>query len=147
MNRPQTSSDDWQPCEPGTLQRLADRQRRGRRIAATKRIAAPVAAVALLFVVGLSFTRRDQPAHQPHGGLSCAEFARHIHAYAENQVDATLAGQMHQHALDCPRCQQKLDALRDAAATRFPAAAPGLPLPLGPITDGGRDLLALTESR
>lgn len=119
MTPTQTSSDDWQPCQPGTLQRLADQQRRTQRIATAKRIAIPAATMVLLIAVGLTTLRQGQSQRAPHGGISCGEVAANLNAYAENRVDAALAEKIAEHMRDCPRCRHKLEAMQAANTARI----------------------------
>ncbi|QDV70581.1 hypothetical protein Poly24_43050 [Rosistilla carotiformis] len=147
MNRPQSTSDDWLPCEPGTLQQIADQQRRKRRIATTRRIALPVAVLGLLVAVGMNIGSRSASEHKHHGGLSCAEFAAHIEAFAKHQVDPGLAAKMLQHADDCPRCQQKLHALQSGTAQRDAVTTPSWSSPLRQAIPGSADMLAVADRR
>ncbi|QDS90267.1 hypothetical protein EC9_44740 [Rosistilla ulvae] len=147
MNRPQTPSDDWQPCQPGTLQRLADQQRRTRRVGTVKRIALPAAAVMLLIFAGISAMRPREPQRLPHGGLSCAEVAQQLHAFAANQVDAAMAQKISDHMLDCPRCRHKLQELQTGTAARTPAGNRLSPTRQAPMGESPRDLLALADRR
>lgn len=109
MVRP--ARDEWVPCPPGELDRLANklRGRRQRRVfLRTAGVVATIAAagggLSLWLVPGISGERS-------FGGLTCTEVQQLAEAYGKGKLDESLRAQVRLHVSQCPQCGPHFKAM------------------------------------
>ncbi len=105
MDKKSTPVDDWQPCPPGELKRMADRIRLRERRKALKKMGA--AGAALLVAVGGGYLAKewfDQPREYHFGGIACSEVMPLLPDYRAGKLDELLRNQVSEHLDKCPNC-------------------------------------------
>ncbi|MEX1028092.1 MAG: zf-HC2 domain-containing protein [Candidatus Paceibacterota bacterium] len=102
-----STSDQWDSCPPGELQKLAAqlrRKRRGRNVATAVGLAA--ALIVFLLVGGFAVQQLRDPHDNPqlYGDITCREVQSHLQQYVAGQLDPPLAERIRIHLEQCPEC-------------------------------------------
>jgi hypothetical protein len=100
-------SDDWAPCSPGTLTRVARGLRSHERHRFVRRAAAAAAMVVLAVGAGVwALQSARTPEEHFLGGLWCSEVRENLQAYSMGNVDSAMAAKIRSHLDQCPACQK-----------------------------------------
>ena len=105
MNREILQSDQWEPCTPGELQRLATRLKTHERRLMLKQLGGVAAGVLVLGVGGyLASQHWPRSSEQRYGGIACAEVMRLMPRYRARELSAELTQKIQIHLAECPQC-------------------------------------------
>lgn len=100
-----TTEQDWEPCPPGTIKKVTDRQQEATRNATMSRRAVVVSAIS----AGSLFLWTQQPA-QP--ALTCRQVCDHGVKYVQGKLAPELAAAVATHCRECRRCDKHIARLR-----------------------------------
>ena len=125
MPNDENKHNDWKPCQPGELSRMArrldavERRARYRQLVSTGLLSMSLFAVGVILIGGVAVFREPN-----FGGIRCSECLAHAEEYHEHllgetlMADLTLVGQMKTHLELCDRCRGKFyQAYPDVAAS------------------------------
>lgn len=131
MNTASNSTDDWEPCPAGTLEKMAKRLNAAERRRHTLRtLGAGVVGAALVagvvLTIGLASTALDQGPI--YGGITCRQcqgfFADYHAAQTEGIVwNKRLAESVKIHLASCPICRAAYNAAYSDEANQLSATA------------------------
>jgi predicted anti-sigma-YlaC factor YlaD len=115
-----TSENEWSPCPPGDLQRMAKSMRARSSRRATLRAAGAAAAavsVILLSIVGVQYLQGDGAAGDMYfGGISCTDVRRLAPDYMAGHVGEQDGARIRAHLAECPMCQDFLKKIQPQGA-------------------------------
>jgi Putative zinc-finger len=106
------SKDQWTPCNQGTLEQFAARDR------SRKVVRRSVLSLSVLAVLSggfalsqMSVLSGNGPISKAYGGLSCVETQTRADAFLSNTLPKQSRREVLAHLRDCPACTKKFDEM------------------------------------
>lgn len=111
-----TTDDNWQPCQPGTIQEIAQQQQHSERRETMTRRA--VFSTVLLAGAGITYSLLNRNAAQPGqqlAALNCRQTLALAEQYLSGQLDAQQVVLVDAHLAKCGKCADHIASLSQSA--------------------------------
>lgn len=99
-------SDQWRPCPPGELRRMAARERTQQRRCVLKKLGGTTVSLLMLGSGGYVASRwLFEPAECRYGGIACRDVMPLLRDYREKNLSAAISAKIAAHLGECPKCE------------------------------------------
>ena len=117
MSKSPKKREEWIPCPPGKLAKLAGQERVRQRRQFLVRAGSAVGVVALATGAGwLAFRGRGKPTEPGFGGIVCSRVCELAPQYLMGQLDPAVAQQIKTHLEKCVACRTLLESMQPKTA-------------------------------
>ena len=149
MSKSPQQREEWIPCPPGKLVKLAGQERVRQRRRFFVRAGSAVGAFALATGAGwFAFRGRGKPSEPDYGGIVCSRILELAPQYMMGQLDPGVVKQIKTHLEQCAGCRNRLDSMSPKTAEHSPdGAAKSICSCLSCRRDGLVQLLATANSQ
>ena len=117
MSKPPQQREEWTPCPPGKLAKLAGQERLRQRRRFLVRAGSAVGAIALATGAGwFAFRGKGTPTEPGFGGIVCSRVGELAPQYIMGQLDPAVAQQIKMHLEQCVACRTQMESMQPKTA-------------------------------
>lgn len=114
MKAKSDEGNQWEPCPPGELARIAGDLRRRRRTRIVTRVTTATAVLLVMAVGGAYFTSQFwNRGDYDFGGITCTEVKADIPLMAAGKLDQETMMRIQKHLELCPKCKPLAEQMQD----------------------------------
>lgn len=121
MSQSPKQREEWIPCPPGKLAKLAGQERVRQRRQFLVRAGSAVGLVALATGAGwFAFRGREKPTERDFGGIVCTRVRKLAPQYMMAQLDPAVTQQIKTHLEQCVACRTLLESMQPKMSAHSP---------------------------
>ena len=121
MSKSPKQREEWIPCPPGKLVKLAGQERVRQRRQFLVRAGSAVGVLALATGAGwFAFRGRGMPTEPDFGGIVCSRVRELAPQYMMGKLDPTVTQQIKTHLEQCVACRTLLESMQPKMSAHLP---------------------------
>lgn len=123
MSERNSNSNDWQPCQPGTIGSVVSQRQRDERTRSLRRLVTIASSVAALCIIAtaaaINIDWFEPPTTKEIGHISCGEVKAKLKSYIADSLDEELNDRIKKHLDECPHCAEQYEKIKKAESDSF----------------------------